>query len=96
MPVIADRDRLPLLQLLQGAGLSARFVEAERAILNHRTAGHHQKIRAITAQREAVACALTLPSWWHVMPSRRLLCPNVPRRKGWVETSHDDLSRPLE
>ena len=68
-PVIPDRDRLPLLWLLEGAGRTAEFEKRVRDFASYSCRKNlRQEIRQ---EREAVAYELTLPSWWHFVKSRR-------------------------
>lgn len=68
-PVIADRDRLPLVWLMEGAGRTAEFEKRLRDVASYScTKTLRQEIRQ---EREAVAYALKLPPCWHFMKSRR-------------------------
>lgn len=68
-PVIPERDRLPLLWLLEGSARTAEFEKRLRDVASYScTKNLRQEIRQ---EREAVAYELTLPSWWHFMKSRR-------------------------
>lgn len=73
-PVINERDRLPLLQLLEGCMVTSRFVAQIKACpstkLGIRTAYELQQ------GRDAVCYELLLPSWWHCSPVRRFKCSN--------------------
>ena len=71
-PVISDRDRLPLLWLLNGAQLTDGF-ERELNQLRH-TRDDLRRVVELHASREAVCYELTLPKLWHYAPVRKHVC----------------------
>ena len=78
-PVIATRDRLPLVWLLKGAALTDSFTRQIKSCGYSR-----QEIRRayeLQQSRDAVALQLTLPAWWHYCTVRSYRCSNEP--KGW-------------
>jgi hypothetical protein len=72
LPIIPDRDRLPLRWLCEGACQSGRFNKAAQAIVDSRIKSQGMQLREINNQREAVALDLSLPSWWHYCPVRSI------------------------
>ena len=74
-PVIATRDRLPLVWLLKGAALTDSFTRQIKSCGYSR-----QEIRRayeLQQSRDAVAYALTLPAWWHSCPVRKHVCSHT-------------------
>ena len=76
-PTFPPRDKLPLVQLLTGAALTASFTQRERALPQYRT-NYPQRL-ALKEERDAVAYELLLPSWWHLMPVRKHRCQDKRR-----------------
>lgn len=76
-PVIADRDMLPLVWLLEGAALTASFVKRESDVPAYRD--QYQNRLALRQERDAVDYAMTLPSWWHCCPVRAFRCCDKPK-----------------
>lgn len=76
-PVIPERDRVPLLRLLEGAALTAGFIRDARNI-TFDTPHRLMQLSEIASRREAVAHELLLPRAWLYMPvrSHRLDCRN--------------------
>lgn len=72
LPIIPDRDRLPLRWLCEGACQSGRFNRAAQAIADARGKYRGTQLREIASQRDAVALALSLPTWWHYCPVRSI------------------------
>ena len=66
-PEIPDRDRLPLRWLCEGAAITSQFTQRAIAVMHNSTS--RVGITALNLERDAVAYALTLPSWWHLEPS---------------------------
>ena len=79
LPVIATRDRLPLMALLDGAHMTNGFVRQLNAVGFSRD--DLRRAAEIRASRDAVALQLTLPAWWHFCTVRSFRCSNEP--KGW-------------
>ena len=76
-PEITPRDRLPIVALIQGAALSANF---EARLAQAGTYSATKRLRyEIGREREAIAYALTLPSWWHCGPVRVFKTSDKPR-----------------
>jgi len=86
LPIIADRDRLPLVWLLNGAQLTDGF-ERELNQLRH-TRDDLRRVVELHASREAVCYELTLPAWWHFAPVRSQKLPNEPKLKwgAWAKS----------
>jgi len=78
-PVISDRDRLPLMDLLDGAHLTNGFVRQLNAVGFSRD--DLRRAAEIRASRDAVALQLTLPAWWHYCTVRSYRCSNEPKRQ---------------
>lgn len=76
-PEIAPRDKLPIVSLIQGAAVSAKF---EARLAQAGTYSSTKKLRhEIGLEREAIALALSLPSWWHCCPVRAFKTSDKPR-----------------
>ena len=71
-PTFPARDKLPIRWLCEGAFQSGRFNQAALAIVDWRGKYRGTQLRELASQREAVALALTLPSWWHFAPVRSI------------------------
>lgn len=67
-PVIPDRDRLPIVWLIEGAAITSQFTQRAVAVMHNSTS--RTGIGRLNEEREAVALALTLPTWWHLEPVR--------------------------
>lgn len=76
-PVISERDRLPLVWLLEGAVMTAKYQERTNSIF--RASVNRAAITRLNEEREAVAYELTLPSWWHYAPVRAFRCCDKPK-----------------
>lgn len=71
-PIIAARDRLPLLQLLEGAHLTDGIVKSIKACDSRREG--IRRAYELEQSRDAVCYELTLPAWWHCCPVRKIVC----------------------
>ena len=71
-PVIPDRDRLPIVWLIEGAAITSQFTQCAVAVMHNSTS--RTGIGRLNEEREAVALALTLPTWWHLEPVRSCRC----------------------
>ena len=76
-PVIPDRDRLPIVWLLQGATRTAEFTQRATAIMHNSTS--RVGITALNLERDALNLSQSLPTWWHLEPVRSCRCNEKPR-----------------
>lgn len=67
-PQIAQRDRLQIVWLLQGATRTAEFTQRATAIMRNSTS--RVGITALNLERDALNLSQSLPTWWHLEPVR--------------------------
>ena len=78
--VIRDRDRLPLVWLMEGAALTDGFTRQIKSCGYSK-----QEIRRafeIQQSRDSVCYQLTLPAWWHCCPVRKHVCSHTKPKGG--------------
>lgn len=76
-PQISERDRLPLVWLMEGAALTDNFIKRANGIV--RGATNRSPLGNLNDERNAVAYELTLPTWWHFAPVRTHRCCDKPK-----------------
>lgn len=76
-PQIPERDRLPLVWLMEGAALTDSFIRRANGIV--RGATNRSPLGTLNEEREAIAYELTLPTWWHYCPVRSFRTSDKPK-----------------